>query len=388
MGTRNIYQGLTHSILPAFIILALLGLLMVGSASIAVGGQLHHNPLYFLYRHGIHLGLASIISCICIFHKTENIQKYARTFFLITLFASILIYIPHLGHSSKGSTRWLNLGFSFIQISELVKISSILYLADFLDRQRLKPNLPLKRFYSPFILLLFQILLILLEPDFGSTVVICSTLLMMLFISNFPLRFFLILCFILGLCSIFLVLYAPYRLQRLISYTNPWATPYGSGYQLTQALMAFGHGGIWGVGLGNSTLKLFYLPEAHTDFIFAVLVEELGLIAGLFTIFLFAWTGYQGFSVAKKSFLNNQFFSAYSAIGLSTSWCLQSLINIGVSMGILPTKGLTLPLLSYGGSSILYAGFWLGIMLNLNRNTSMKKRKSKTTLTSYQLNAT
>jgi cell division protein FtsW len=286
----------------------------------------------------------------------------------------VLVLIPGVGHVVNGSRRWLGVGTLSFQPSEFMKLGLVIFMAAHLARHADAVRTSLRGFGKPLLLLAGVSALIVVEPDFGSTAVLAVTVLGMLFIAGMRLWPFAALLALVGSALAVLALAAPYRLERLTSFTNPWADPFGSGFQLTQALIAFGRGGWFGVGLGGSVQKLNYLPEAHTDFVFAVLAEELGLFGTLGVIALFALVIARAFAVAWRAERLGHAFAAYLAYGIALWLGLQTLINMGVNMGVLPTKGLTLPLLSYGGSSLVVTLAACALLLRVDYETRAKVR--------------
>ena len=281
--------------------------------------------------------------------------------------------IPGIGREVNGSIRWLVLGPVALQVSELAKLAVVIFLAGYLTTHQQEVRVAPRGFIKPMIIFSLMAFLLLLEPDFGATVVIFCTVLGMLFLAGVQLRYFLFLILISGLAFGSLAVLSPYRLQRLTTFLHPWANQYGSGYQLTQSHIAFGKGGWFGVGLGDSVQKLFYLPEAHTDFLFAVLGEELGLVGLLTVLLLFIIFISRGFKISSNEFKNKNYFPAYLAFGLSLWIGLQALINMGVNLGALPTKGLTLPFISYGGSSMLINCLVLGLLLRIDHEARLQR---------------
>jgi cell division protein FtsW len=277
----------------------------------------------------------------------------------------VLVLIPGIGREVNGARRWIGFGAFNVQPSEIAKVFVVVYLAGYLVRRQEEVRESWMGFFKPFVVLLPMAGLLLLEPDFGATVVMMGSAMAMLFLGGVGmLRFGLMVALAVGAVFV-LVQTQEYRLQRLITFTDPWADQYGSGYQLTQALIAFGRGEWFGVGLGNSIQKQFYLPEAHTDFVFSVLAEELGFVGALATLALFVFVCVRGLYIGLWAEKAKQFFSAYVAYGLSFLWIGQFLINIGVNTGLLPTKGLTLPFLSYGGSSLVICCVSLAVLLRI-----------------------
>jgi cell division protein FtsW len=347
-------------------VLLVIGLLMVASASMVVSDQQYGYPFHYFIRQNSYIILGIIIAFIMTKIPMIVWRKYGMHLLLLCLLSLVLVLVPGIGRVVNGSRRWVSLGFVTLQVSEFAKLGAIVFLARYIDRRENELRVAFKGFIKPLIILGLFAGLFLLEPDFGSTVVLTATFLSLLFIAEVPISSFVIVFAI--ILSMFggLILVAPYRLARLTTFVNPWLTQFGSGYQLTQSLIAFGRGGIFGVGLGNSMQKLFYLPEAHTDFLFAVLTEELGLIGAVVLLSVFVLLVGRMLYLAREALKQNRLFIAYVAFGLAFWLAYQALINVGVNTGLLPTKGLTLPFISYGGSSMLVNFMILGIMLRIS----------------------
>ena len=278
----------------------------------------------------------------------------------------IIVLIPGIGKHVNGSARWLGAGPISIQVSEFMKLAMILYLASYLVRHREEVHERLIGFIKPLLILIIICILLLKEPDFGAATVILATSLGMMFLAGARLGQFMGLLVLSLTAFSILAISSPYRLQRLTSFLNPWANPFDSGYQLTQSLIAFGRGNWFGVGLGESIQKLFYLPEAHTDFVFAILTEELGLLGALFLIATYALLTIRIFMIGRRAQELQYDFAAYVAYGIGLWISLQVLINFGVNTGLLPTKGLTLPFMSYGGSSLLISCVAISILIRID----------------------
>ena len=274
--------------------------------------------------------------------------------------------IPGIGRVVNGSRRWLAIGPIGIQVSELAKVTMILYLSGYLVRQQHSVGQSIIGFIRPMIVLGIFAFLLLLEPDFGATVVISGTVMAMLFLTGVKIRYYLGLMVMVGVSLAFLAVSSPYRMARLTAFLNPWADQFNSGYQLTQSLIAFGRGGWFGVGLGDGVQKLLYLPEAHTDFLFAVLAEELGLTGILLVLILYSILVWRGFMIGFNAFSQGRLFAAFAAYGVTFWLGLQAAINMGVNSGLLPTKGLTLPLLSYGGASLVVNCIVIALLLRID----------------------
>jgi cell division protein FtsW len=353
------------------------GILMVASASMVIAERLYHQPFYFLVRQLLFLGLGFFAILIIIRIPIDFWQRISGPLMILALILLLLVLIPGIGRSVNGSRRWLGFGPISLQVSEYVKMSMVLFLSGFLVRRQEEIRTQLSGFVKPMALYCIVAVLLLLEPDFGATAVIGCTVLALMFLSGMRLWQFLVLILIAGIAFALLAISAPYRMQRLTTFLNPWASAFGSGYQLTQSLIAFGRGGWFGVGLGNSVQKLFYLPEAHTDFLFAVIAEELGLIAVLIVIGLYACLIWRIMHIGRISQLRDRLFSSYTCYGFAVWLALQVFVNIGVNSGMLPTKGLTLPLISYGGSSLLIDCIAIGIVLRIdyeNRSHKLGRR--------------
>lgn len=359
----------------AVILLISLGLIMVTSSSIGIAEKRFHHPFYYAWHQAAYLGIGLLTSLIIFSLPIRFWEKIARPLMLVALLCLFLVLVPGLGKKVNGSTRWLNMGVVAIQISEFVKFCIIIYLASYIIRQRDALRTQFFGFVRPLILLGLISGLLLLEPDFGATVVIVSTALSMLFLAGVPFFYFLGLCLMVSLVFIALAISAPYRLQRLTAFLDPWAYQFESGYQLTQALIAFGRGEWFGVGLGSSVQKLFYLPEAYTDFVFAVLAEELGLIGGLFVIGLYVLLVVRGMMIGLAAEKRGAVFAAFCCYGISFWIGFQAFISMGVNTGLLPTKGLTLPFLSYGGCSLIVLCIAVALIFRVDFENRTKHRQ-------------
>jgi cell division protein FtsW len=340
----------------AALLLLSLGLVMVYSASIATAEAARYsgnNPAYYLLRHGMFLVLALSAATAVFLVPARVWQKAAPWFFAACVVLLVLVLIPGIGREVNGARRWLNLGLANMQPSELMKLSVVLYAADYTVRK----HAVLKNFRRGLLPILAVMLvvawLLLREPDFGAFVVVAVTAFGVLFLGGMSGRHFSALLGMLMAGFVLLVLSSPYRMQRILGFMDPWSDAYGKGYQLSHALIAFGRGEWLGVGLGASVEKLHYLPEAHTDFLLAVIAEELGLAGVVVVIALFVWIVLRAFFIGRQAALRERYFPALVAQGIGVWIGFQTLINMGVNMGLLPTKGLTLPLMSFGGSGLI-----------------------------------
>lgn len=342
-----------------------LGLIMVTSASSEVAAAQSGNPMYYSVRHLIYLMIGLAACGLTMMVPMATWQRYSWHLLAIAFALLVFVITPGIGREVNGSMRWIGFGLFNIQPSEIAKVFVVIFMAGYLVRRQQEVRESWLGFFKPFIVLLPMAGLLLREPDFGATVVMMGAAAAMLFLGGVGLfRFGLMVALAVG-AVFFLIQTQDYRMQRLITFTDPWADQFGAGYQLTQALIAFGRGGWFGMGLGNSIQKQFYLPEAHTDFVFAVLAEELGVIGALATVALFVFVTLRALYIGIQAEKAKQFFSAYVAYGLAFLWIGQFLINIGVNVGLLPTKGLTLPFLSYGGSSLVICCVCLGVLLRI-----------------------
>lgn len=352
-------------LLLASIILLTIGILMVASTSMVISDQQFGYPMHFFFRQVAYVGLGLCLGVCVLIIKIKDWQYYSPYFLILSLLLLIIVLIPGLSSQINGSSRWINLGVFSVQVSEVMKIAMITFLAGYLVRRDEEIQGDIIGFIKPLALLGLVAILLLMEPDFGAAAVIMAVALGMMFLGGVRVWHFSLLLILVGSLAGLLIFSTPYRLARLTTFLNPWSTQFDTGYQLTQSLIAFGRGGIWGAGLGNSIQKLFYLPEAHTDFLFAVLAEEFGLIGQLVVCGLFVIIVGRALLIGRLADQNGNKYSAYVAYGLGLWIAFQALINIGVNLGVLPTKGLTLPLISYGGSSMLVHCVAIAILLRI-----------------------
>lgn len=345
--------------------LATLGLMMVASSSIVISEKLYGQPFHFLFRQSIYLFLAFFLALKVIRIPITTWQELSGILLVFSLGLLVLVLIPGIGKVVNGSYRWIGVGPIQFQVSEFTKFAMVLYIASYISRKNLEIK-TVMGFIKPLVVVGLSCLLLLMEPDFGASVVIALTSLALLFLAGVRLSQFLILFLMVLILAGTLAVTSPYRLARLTSFLSPWANQFDGGYQLTQSLIAFGRGGIWGSGLGESVQKLFYLPEAHTDFLFAVLAEELGLVGISLVLLLYFTLVMRGFSIARRAEEANRLYHAYVAYGMTLWIGIQAFVNIGVNSGLLPTKGLTLPLMSSGGSSMLMTGVAIAVLFRVD----------------------
>lgn len=351
-----------------FTIIALIaiGLMMVTSASMAISERIYGTPFHFLFRQASYILLGIFVGSIVLQIKMEFWNRISVNAFLVAVFLLAIVLIPHIGHSVNGSRRWIGFGPLGLQVSEFAKLAVVMFLAGYIVRHAEEVHTTILGFLRPLMLLGVVGLLLIMEPDFGAAVVIFITALSMLFLGGMRLKEFGILMVIVLVAMAILAISSPYRMARLTGFLHPWQNQYGTGYQLTQSLIAFGRGGFFGVGLGGSIQKLFYLPEAHTDFLFAVLGEELGLVGILLMVGLYALLFIRTMMVGRRAQLAGEHVSGFIAYGFGIWWMVQAMVNMGVNAGILPTKGLTLPFISYGGSSLLFLFIAVAILLRID----------------------
>jgi cell division protein FtsW len=358
-----------RSLAWAGLLLAAGGLVMVYSASIEIAATSRYtgdNSAYFLVRQAIFLGVALLAATIVFLVPVRLWQKAAPWLFVGGVLLLVLVLVPGIGREVNGARRWLNLRAFNIQPSELMKLGAVLYAADYTVRK----HAVLKSFKKGLLPMLGVMLLVswllLREPDFGAFVVIAITTFGMIFLGGMNGRHFALLVVMLALGFTGLVLSSPYRMHRIFGFMDPWNDAYGTGYQLSHALIAFGRGEWFGVGLGASVEKLHYLPEAHTDFLLAVIAEELGFVGVAVVIGLFAWIVFRAFLIGRQAALRERHFAALAAQGIGVWIGFQAVINMGVNMGLLPTKGLTLPLMSFGGTGVVVNFVSLAILLRID----------------------
>ncbi|MCH8056921.1 MAG: putative lipid II flippase FtsW [Proteobacteria bacterium] len=366
-------------LIPALLLLSI-GIVMVGSASIAVAESQGVSSNYYLLRHLIYVFLGVLLAMMFRVIPIALLERVSRPMLLLSALALLVVLMPGIGHTVNGSTRWIRLGLVNFQVVEAVKLMVIIYLAGYLAR---KAGLVQTRFFDtlkPLIFAGFLSVLLLLQPDMGSAAIITAIVAGMVWLAGAAWRHI----FVLGLLTLPAFGFAamePYRLRRIFSFWDPWADPYASGFQLTQALIAVGRGELFGVGLGASIQKLYYLPEAHTDFIFAVLAEEFGLVGVIVVLALFLLLVTRIMVIGVMAHRLDRPFSGFLAYGVGIWIGLQAMISVGVNLGVLPTKGLTLPLISSGGSSMLMTLLALGLVLRikyeLDRSNGVKHLRKK-----------
>jgi len=359
---------------PAIALIAL-GVVMVASGSITISAQHHADPFYFLIRHLVFLGLGIGLALIVMRTRIKTVEKLDRVLLVGCFVALLLVFIPGFGQSVNGARRWIMLGVSRFQVVEAVKLMYLVWLASYLVRFRDEVNATWGAMLKPIVIALGLVGLLLLQPDFGSALLLLAVTVSMLVLGGGHIKRIMLPVLALLPVLVMVAVLEPYRLRRLTAFWNPWEDQLGSGYQLTNALMAIGRGEVFGVGLGASVQKLSYLPEAHTDFIFSILAEELGFVGVCVVVALFTllvaralWMGFRCVDIGRH-------FAGYCAFAVALSIGLQALVSMGVNLGLLPTKGLTLPLISSGGSSVMMTCVALGLLLRISRELDRAQRR-------------
>jgi len=382
LRNRNQWLGEVQP-LPMLVIssvaLLVMGVVMISSASMDMAAETMGNSYHYVIRQLMFAGLGCLLALVAVNVPVAWWERSGWLLLGIGLLALVLVLTP-LGRTVNGSTRWIPFGLFNVQVSEVAKLCLIAYLAGYVVRRRNELLNTWPGFLKPLVVLGLASVLLVIQPDFGATVVLVTAAAGMIFLSGVRLSRFVPLIGTLVVLGAILIVTQPYRLKRVVSYLDPWKDQFDSGYQLTQSLIAFGRGDWGGVGLGNSIQKLFYLPEAHTDFIFAIIAEEFGLLGSLLVLSLFTLLVVTGFVIARRAEKADMPFGACFAYGLTLLIGLQAGINMAVSTGLLPTKGLTLPLVSYGGSSLMITCICIGVLarVEMERLDQEKLAREKT----------
>lgn len=350
------------------------GLVILASASISISDNTTNDPFFYVSRQAVAALLGGVAGFVCLFVPMRFWVSTGPLMLFIAFALLSIVLVPGLGYSANGSTRWIRLGVINLQASEPARLCLMIYLAGYLVRQNKSIREQFSGFLKPMVVLVLASSLLLLEPDLGASIVLVATAFAMMFVAGARFRDFSVFAGLAVVAAIVLVVTKEYRLERLTGFMDPWADPFDSGFQLTQSLIAIGRGEWFGVGLGDGVQKLFYLPDAHTDFVFAVFAEEFGLMGSFVLISLFAALLWRVFRIGLRAANAERFFEAYLAIGIGTWLGLQAFINLGVNMGLLPTKGLTLPLISYGRSSMIVAMISIGILFRIHHELQIDAR--------------
>lgn len=362
--------------------LAAIGLVMVTSASMPVGERLTGNPFHFMLRHAVYLILSLFAAVVVL---TQPMSRWERANGWLCLAAIVmLIAVLFVGHTVNAATRWIRIGPITLQVAEFAKLFFFVFLASYLNRRHDEVRKNLKGFFKALMLMGVISVLLLLQPDLGTVVVVAMTTMGMLFLAGARLMQFFAVVMTLLVALLLLIIVEPYRMRRVTSFWSPWDDPFGSGYQLTQSLMAFGRGDWLGQGLGNSVQKLQYLPEAHTDFIISIMAEELGFIGVFVTVLLLFALVIKALFLGQRALRQKRPFCGYLAHGIGIWFGFQTMVNVGAAAGLIPTKGLTIPFISYGGSSLLAMTVALAILLRIDyelrvnyRDPSQKPPRSR-----------
>lgn len=360
-----------RALVVALAVLLFIGLVMVASSSVAMADRLTGTPLYFFNRQAVYTLFGLLIAFATVHIPMRVWQVNTFTLLGLGLLLVVLVLVPGIGHAVNGAQRWIDLGPISVQASEPARLCLLLYIAGYASRRQVELTTSWAGLVRPMVFMVIAAGLLLLEPNYGAAAVLIAIAGMILFLAGARLLALATLAGIgVGLLALF-AMASPYRMERLASFSDPWADPFGSGFQLVQSLIAVGRGQIFGVGLGNSVQKLLYLPETHTDFLFAIYAEEFGLVGALLVIGLFMLVMWRAFVIARHAVERGQLFNGFVAYGLSGWLVLQAFINIGVNLGALPTKGLTLPLMSYGGSSLVISFVLIGLLLRVDMESRM-----------------
>ncbi|GAB1256838.1 putative lipid II flippase FtsW [Aurantivibrio plasticivorans] len=364
--TMPAYRDLDWLLIGAVVALMTVGILMVASASMSLSEVRTGNPWSMAAKHGVFLVVGLLAATAISMIPVSAWQSYGWLLLVLTIAVLLMVLIPGVGRRVNGAQRWLNAGPFTVQASELAKLMMIMFFASYLARRHDELKTTWAGVVKPLAVVCVVVLLLLLEPDFGGAVVIAGTVVAMMFFAGMKLWQFFSLMALGGSGLLVIAILSPYRLQRLVTFLDPWADQFNSGYQLTQSLIAFGQGQWFGVGLGRSVQKLFYLPDAHTDFIFAIIGEELGLFGAVFVIALFGLVVFRILMLSRRAMRQNNVFVSLAAFGIAILFAGQSFINMGVASSLLPTKGLTLPFISYGNNSVIVSCMLIGIVLRMD----------------------
>ena len=363
------FKNIDFIFLGLFLFLSLFGLLAVATASIEFSDSLTGEPLNFTKKQFIHLIAGLFLFSLVLSIPLAFWETFDRLFLGLGILLLIMVFIPGIGIEVNGSHRWIRIGPVGLQPSEIMKFLSIVYIAGYSVRRLNDLQSNWLGFFRPAVLIVLVVSLILIQPDLGTSAVIFATVLGMLFVAGAQMKQFLLVIG-LGLVGVSALIYfVPWRWERIISFIDPWTDPFGGGYQLTLSLMAIGRGEWFGVGLGEGLMKLGYLPDAHTDFIFSVIVEEMGLFTAILIISTLFFISFRSFYIGRKALERNLYFGFFIAYGVAILIGLHTFINVGVATGLLPTKGLTLPFLSYGGTNLLIMCSLCALVLRVDQET-------------------
>ena len=376
MAQRNDSWYVDSKLLVPALALLSIGLIMVASSSFSYADHRFDDQFYFVKRHFAYLLLSMGAIAVGFYTPPTVWSKYCLAWILLSVLLLIAVLVPGVGLNLNGSRRWLGVGGFTLQVSEFVKVATVIFLAAQLEKYRDTLSGSWPQFLKLMAVVMVLSILLILEPDFGSVGVLGCTFMVMLFLGGSHIRQFLSVLVLAALSFWVMATAAPYRMARLTAYMDPWSDKFDSGYQLTQSLIAFGRGELFGVGLGQSVQKMLYLPDAHTDFVFAIYAEEFGFVGVIFLLFLYSFFVVRIMHLAKKAISRQNWYAAHVLIGFGLILSGQAFINLGVNAGLLPTKGLTLPFISYGGSSLIVCSAMLGMMLRLSHELERTKTVS------------
>ncbi len=362
----------------AFFSLLTIGAVMVASSSIAVADNNIDDSLYYFKRHLLFISMGGVFALIMMNISSEWMNRLSRPALILGILSLVLVLVPGIGVEVNGAKRWVNLGVSRFQVVEAVKLALIMSLAAYVVKHKKSIQHSMLGVLKPLVMVVVIAGLLLVQPDFGSAALLMIITLIMIYIAGARYRDLSIISLLAGSAMAVIAWAEPYRVKRLVNFVDPWQDPYNAGFQLIQALIAIGRGEITGVGIGSSVQKLFYLPEAHTDFIFAVFAEEMGFIGVLVMVTLFVLMIYRIFKVARNAFDNGNEFAGFMCTGIGVWLALQAFLSMGVNLGLLPTKGLTLPFISSGGSAIMMNIIALAVVFRISfENRKLNYRSSK-----------
>ncbi|NHO65079.1 putative lipid II flippase FtsW [Aestuariicella hydrocarbonica] len=380
-------DAVNWQMLTLVMMLSSIGWVMVTSSSMTFAEATYGDGWFFAKRYALYWCLGILCAVLVAAVPTVIWEKYGSLFLIGALLMLVLVLIPGIGRKVNGSQRWLQLGPLGLQASEMVKFCAIVFYASFLARRGQETLVDWHGVFKPLLVLGVMIFLLLLEPDFGASVVLAATVMAMLFVAGVRLWQFIIL-FVAALGGLMLIAtLSPYRMQRLITFLDPWADQFNSGYQLTQSLIGFGRGQWTGLGLGNSVQKLFYLPEAHTDFIFAIIAEEFGLVGVAAIMGIFIALVICILNVSQRAMAGGKVFASFATFGVAVMFAGQAFINVGVASGLLPTKGLTMPFISYGGSSLLVSCVLMALVMRIDWELRLASMNPSTKMSGEQKSA-
>ncbi len=359
--------AIDQTLILAVVILCSIGLVMVSSATLDYSYEKTGSSFHFITRHSIYMILGLVSASILSRVKLNFFNDYSKYFLIISFALSLIVFLPGLGKEINGATRWLNLGFITLQVTEISRLFLLIWICSYLSRNNID-----QAFNKCLLIVVFLSVILIFQRDLGSIILLLTSFFALALMLGLSMKKFFTYLIVVSLAIIPLIILQPYRLARMISFLDPWKDPSGSGYQLMQSLLAFGKGGFFGLGLGSSVQKLFYLPESYNDFIFALIAEELGLIFTLFVIIVFYIIFLRIFSLARKSFVNNLNFAGNLSYMIGFLITFQAIIHIMVNIGLFPTKGMGLPFISYGGTNLLVMFMCFGILIRVHIENKRK----------------